>query len=52
MPEMNRWKKALTEPNAVGWIAFLILVVGIGVGAMFFDGGPVRGEAQVSFQQR
>ena len=33
------WKKALREPNAFVWIAFLLLIVGIGVGTMVF-GGP------------
>jgi hypothetical protein len=33
------WKKVLREPNALIWIAFLLLVVGIGVGTVVF-GGP------------
>lgn len=38
------WKKALRESNAIGWIAFMVLVVGIGVGAVFFgtDSGPAK----------
>jgi hypothetical protein len=31
------WKKALQEPNAIGWLAFLILVLAIGVGVILFD---------------
>ena len=29
------------EPNAIGWIAFLILVVSIGVGTIIFDDGGI-----------
>lgn len=31
------WKKALEEPNAVGWIVLLILVVAIGAGLLYLD---------------
>lgn len=50
MSGLDRWKKALSEPNAIGWIAFLILVAGIGVGAMIFDRGAGRGPAQASYE--
>jgi len=33
------WKKALEEPNAVGWIVLLILVVAIGAGLLYLDAG-------------
>lgn len=49
MSGTNRWKRALSEPNAVGWIAFLILVLGIGVGTLIFDRDPVHGPAQASY---
>ena len=41
MAGMDHWKRALSEPKAAGWIAFLILVVGIGVGTLIFDRGPL-----------
>lgn len=47
----NRWKRALSEPNAIGWIAFLILVFGIGVGALVFDHGSIRDPVQASYSQ-
>jgi hypothetical protein len=39
MTETPEWKKALREPNAIGWIGFFLLVVAIGVGTIFFGGG-------------
>ncbi len=30
------WRKLLRESNAFGWIAFFILVTGIGVGTLLF----------------
>jgi hypothetical protein len=36
---MAAWKEALQEPNAVGWIALIILVIVIGAGALYFGGG-------------
>jgi hypothetical protein len=39
MADMPEWKRILREPNALVWIAFLLLAVGIGVGTMVF-GGP------------
>jgi hypothetical protein len=36
MAENSGWKRALKEPNAFGWIAFLILALGIGVGTLIF----------------
>jgi hypothetical protein len=29
-------KRILHEPNAVGWIAFLVLVIAIGAAALYF----------------
>ena len=51
MFRMDGWKKALSEPNAVGWIAFLILIASIGIGALIFDRPPPRGPAQANFSQ-
>jgi hypothetical protein len=48
---MDGWKKAPSEPNAVGWIAFLILIASIGIGALIFDRSPPRGPAQANFSQ-
>jgi hypothetical protein len=39
MSDKSEWKKVLREPNAPVWIAFLLLVAGIGVGTLVF-GGP------------
>jgi hypothetical protein len=39
MPENSTWRELLQEPNAIGWIAFLILVISIGVGSLIFDRG-------------
>jgi hypothetical protein len=39
MAEVPAWKKALKEPNAAGWIAFVILIVAIAVGSVLFGPG-------------
>jgi hypothetical protein len=41
MSDKPEWKKALRESNALGWIAFLLLVIAIGVGTIMFGGAPV-----------
>jgi len=33
------WRTALSEPNAIGWIGFFLLVIAIGFGALYFGGG-------------
>ncbi len=33
------WRESLRDPNTIGWIAFLILVVSFGVGMVVFDNG-------------
>ena len=38
MSELPAWKKALREPNAIGWIAFFFLVLAIGFGSVYFGG--------------
>jgi hypothetical protein len=37
MSENSTWRDLLQEPNAIGWIAFLILVISIGAGTLIFD---------------
>jgi hypothetical protein len=44
MAEMPAWKKALQEPNAIGWIALIILVVVIGAVTLYFDSGHDQAE--------
>jgi hypothetical protein len=36
MSDMPAWKKALQEPNAIGWIGLFILVIAIGAGTLYF----------------
>ena len=33
------WKEALREPNAIGWIGLIIVVIAIGFGAVYFGNG-------------
>ncbi len=40
-PDTSELKKTLRESNALGWIAFLVLVIAIGVGTILFGGSPV-----------
>ncbi len=40
MSEKSEWRKALREPNAMGWIAFFVLVVAIGAATMIFGSAP------------
>jgi hypothetical protein len=39
MAEVPEWRKALQERNAVGWIGFMLLVLAIGFGSLFFGSG-------------
>ena len=41
----SAWKEALREPNAIGWISLIIVVIAIGVGAVYFgnDDPPAPG---------
>jgi hypothetical protein len=41
MSKNDARKRWLQEPNAIGWIAFLILVISIGVGTLIFDRGDL-----------
>ena len=43
----REWKKVLREPNALVWIAFLLLAVGVGVGTMVFGGPRVPADSHV-----
>jgi hypothetical protein len=36
MADTSAWKRLLAEPNAVGWIAFLVLVIALGAGVLYF----------------
>lgn len=40
------WKRLLQEPNALGWLVFLVLVFAIGAGALYF--GPPDTERTLS----
>jgi hypothetical protein len=42
------WKKAVRESNAIGWIAFLVLVVAIGLGTIMFGGEPISVKEQAA----
>ena len=50
MSDKPEWKEILRESNALGWIAFLILVIAIGVGTVLFGGepAPVKDRAQAT----
>lgn len=39
MTESTYWRRVLREWNAIGWLAFMILMVSIGVGTLIFDNG-------------
>ena len=45
MPDMPAWKKALQEPNAIGWIGLIILVIAVGVGTLYFGDRHDQAEA-------
>ena len=48
MADLPEWKKALQEPNAIGWIGLFILVVAIGIGTLYFGGGNGPAEPTVA----
>ena len=50
MSDNAEWKNILNEANALGWIAFLVLVIAIGVATILFGGSPksVTDRAQVT----
>jgi hypothetical protein len=53
MSDTPAWKKALQEPNAIGWIGFFILVIAIGIGTLYFGGnGPAEAPAPVTHAAR
>jgi len=45
----SAWKQALQEPNAIGWIGLIIVVIAIGFGAIYFggNGAPRPGQPTV-----
>jgi hypothetical protein len=45
MADLHAWKKVLQEPNAIGWIGLIILVIAIGAGTLYFGGGHGQAEA-------
>ncbi|HZD90194.1 MAG TPA: hypothetical protein VE224_08855 [Pseudolabrys sp.] len=45
MADVPVWKRALQEPNAIGWIGFFLLVVAIGVATLCLGGAPGRAPA-------
>ena len=40
MSDKPESKNILNEANALGWIAFLVLVIAIGVATILFGGSP------------
>ncbi len=38
MSDKPDWRDVFRESNAIGWIAFLLLMIGIGVGTIYFGG--------------
>ena len=49
MSGKSEWRKAFREPNAMGWIAFFVLVVAIGAATMIFGSTPEpKGAKQAS----
>jgi hypothetical protein len=43
--KISPWKRVLAEPNAGGWIAFLVLVIAIGAAALYFLPPEAAGRA-------
>ena len=54
MSDMPEWKKALHEPNAIGWIGLFIVVIAIGIGTLYFGGGhdPAQAPAPANHAAR
>ena len=46
MADPSPWKTLLEEPNALGWLLFLVLVIAIGAGALYL--GPTETEKAIS----
>ena len=51
MSEKPGWKKALSESNAIGWIGFLLLVIAIGAGTLYFGSSSGSGPAKAPISQ-
>jgi hypothetical protein len=45
MSDTPEWKRVLREPNAIGWIGLIILVIAIGFGTLYFGGGHDQAKA-------
>ena len=41
-PQSTDWKQAFRQSNALGWIAFGVLIVGILIGALVFGQAPTK----------
>jgi hypothetical protein len=46
----SRWKEAIRESGAIGWIALGVLIVAVLIGALTFGQKPKVNEAQVPAQ--
>lgn len=42
MSELPAWKRALQEPNALGWIGLFLLVIAIGTVTLWHGGDKSR----------
>jgi hypothetical protein len=42
MARLPDWKQFLAEPNAVGWIGLMLVVIAIGAGVLYFGSGSSR----------
>ena len=47
----SAWKEALREPNAIGWISLIIVVIAIGVGAVYFGNDSPPSSSQMTTGQ-
>ena len=47
----SAWKDALREPNAIGWISLIIVVIAIGVGAVYFGNDNSPSSSQMTTGQ-
>ena len=47
----SAWKEVLKEPNAIGWIGLIIVVIAIGVGTVYFSGDNSEKPSQLTTGQ-
>jgi hypothetical protein len=45
MSEAPVWKRALREPNAIGWIVLFLVVIAVGFGSLYV-GSSASGPAE------